>query len=161
MTKPPDRYAHASALLGAGHSHSAVADEFGVTTRTVRRWVADGKVTADVAPPAEEGEGEVKLAEARRRKELALAELRELQVKQQRGQLLDAEEVADGEREAAHRVKTAFLSWPGQVSANLAADLGVDPGPVGAALEKYVRRFLEEMADAFADAADEAEDEAA
>lgn len=159
MTKGPDRYTRASALLAAGHSHSAVADEFGVTERTVRRWVADGKVTADVEPPADDGE--VSLAEARRRKETALAELRELQVRQQRGELLDAEAVAAGQRETAHRVKTAFLAWPGQVSASLAADLGVDPGPVGAALEGHVRRLLEEMADMFADEADQAEDEAA
>lgn len=160
MTKGADRYTRASAMLAAGHSHSAVADEFGVTERTVRRWVADGKVAADVAPPESEGE-EVKLAEARRRKEVALAELRELQVRQQRGELLGADEVASGEREIAHRVKTSLLAWPGQVSANLAADLGVDAGPVGAALERYVRRLLEDMADTFAAVADEAEDEAA
>lgn len=145
-----------------------LARVFGVSVRTVQRWGSEGLDETRVAGGAtydlpsavawyaerhvEQANGDASpdaYAEARTRKELALARLRELEVGQREGRLLDADSMVEAHREIAHRVKTAVMSWPAKMATDLAADLGVDPSDVGAALDGYVRHLLIELADTF------------
>ncbi len=85
--------------------------------------------------------------DARTANEYEKAELARLKRRQLEGELI--------EREAAQRlvfgwqrqIRDAWLSWPGQVGPQIAADLGIeDTRSVTVALEGYVREKLEELA---------------
>jgi len=82
--------------------------------------------------------------EARRRKEVALAGLRELQLKEKEKSLIDAEQ-AEAEYEKRTRDDAeALLNWPARIATDMAADLGVDARKFQEVLDRHIRIFMRE-----------------
>ena len=89
----------------------------------------DGQVDVEATAAAAES-----LASAKTRKETALADLRELELRRRRGELLERRVVENRVFELARRERDAWLTWPARVGAVLAAELGVASGdslPIG------------------------------
>src|SRR5690349_1249565 len=98
-----------------------------------------------------DAEAKVSANEANRRRLVALAGLRELQLKEKRGQLVYGEQVAD-EKEARFRADAeALLNWPARIAAEFAAELGADEHRAFAALDRAVRAFMRERSIVVAD----------
>lgn len=97
-------------------------------------------------PSAKEGKEKVSLAEAQRRKELALAEIRELDLEERAGRLVDADAVRKRVFEMARVERDAWLNWPARIGADLAAALGVEAHALTTELERHVRAHLAERA---------------
>jgi len=91
-------------------------------------------------------------AEALRRKEIELVRKHELQRRVTEGELVPRAEVEKENFAIARQERDALLGWPAQISAVMAAELGVDPGLLSAVLERYVRDFLINRADQLATA---------
>jgi hypothetical protein len=87
------------------------------------------------------------LLEARRRKESALADLRSLEVKRRRGELVDRATVERVVHDAARRYRESWQNWPARISAELAASWQIDPATVHRRLDDVVRAHLTELAD--------------
>ncbi len=87
------------------------------------------------------------LEAARRRKETALADLRQLEVRRRRGELAEIATVTRVVRNAAQGYRDAWLNWPARVAAVLAAGWGIDGAQVHRDLEDAVRVHLTELAD--------------
>jgi hypothetical protein len=87
------------------------------------------------------------LEAARRRKETALADLRQLEVRRRRGELIDVAIVKRVVSDAAQGYRDAWLNWPARVAAVLAAGWGIDGAQVHRDLEDAVRAQLNEMTD--------------
>lgn len=142
--------------------------EFGrlhdVTRMQVNRWKGDGllatnaKAQVNVAASdkvleannlgrfrKEESAGAA-ATKASTRKENALARLRELDVEEREGRLVDVNEARDLAFRLAQLVQDRLTSWPARVSAQMATEMGVKTGVVSAALEKYVRLELADIA---------------
>jgi hypothetical protein len=79
---------------------------------------------------------------ARAKKEAALAGLRELDLQEREGKLVDAATVYDAVFRRFREERDALLNWPARVSALIAAEVGVEAGVLLVALEKHVREFL-------------------
>ena len=74
--------------------------------------------------------------------------LRQLELQQKRGELVERAKAVAAFFEAARRIRDAWLAWPARVAARMAADLGVtDVHAVQRALDDHVRRHLDELAD--------------
>lgn len=86
-----------------------------------------------------------KLADSRARKEAAIADLKEMEVQEERGQLLRRRQVEKSIFQAVRTQREAFQSMP----ARLAGDLSTmeDPGEIERYLTEEIRRALEEAAD--------------
>lgn len=141
-----------------------LARVFGVSPRTIQRWedagLADARVGSTATydlPAAVAWRVEKLVAElngdtpdldaARARKESALAELRELEVGQLRGDLLEREEVLFWIQDWGVRIRQAAQQFVGRYILEIAAELGMDPRRVGPVLDRFVRQWLEEVAD--------------
>lgn len=85
------------------------------------------------------------LAEARRRKELALAETYELRLAKERGLLLDAADVKAKWLEQIAAAKSVLIGMPASVSAQL---VGMDAAQIQAILETTTRDALNRLSDA-------------
>lgn len=82
--------------------------------------------------------------ESRKRKEAALAGLRELQLKERRGELVDAEQIA-AETEARFRADAeALLNWPASIAPEFAAELGIDERRAYELLNRGIHKFMRE-----------------
>lgn len=98
-------------------------------------------------PTSRGGNGEAapeSIVDAKRRKEIALAGMRELELREKQGELVDAATVHDAVFTRFRQERDALLTWPARISAVMAADLGVDAGRLLVTLEKHVREFLAE-----------------
>lgn len=91
-------------------------------------------------------------AQASLRKEFAIAQKHELDLKRIAGDLLDRKAVEKAQYEIAAEERDALLNWPAQVHAQMSVDLGIDAGLLAATLEKYVRTFLLNRSGGLADA---------
>lgn len=105
--------------MRGGLSQREAADAVGVTARTLRTWKAQGLLDDD-AGPAANGDGE-SLAEARRRKEAALAEKHELDAAERRGELVHRELLTD----TLTRVRAAIDAVPRRLVGEVAGLLGI------------------------------------
>ncbi len=88
-----------------------------------------------------------KLAESEARRAHYLALQREDEYRQRRGELIElstAKQVLFDEFRAA---RDAWLAWPGNNAALIAAKLGVEPGPVLDVLTLYVRKQIDALAE--------------
>lgn len=83
------------------------------------------------------------LHSARTRKELALAELREMEVRQKRGTLLDADAVAREWASVLRQVRAGMLAVPSRVRARLPHLTAHD----AAVLDEELRQALAALAD--------------
>lgn len=97
-------------------------------------------------PAAPAGSGMTYL-QARTANEVLKAQERRLRVEKMKGQLVDASVVRAKVFRLGREERDAWLNWPNRVSALLAAEFGIEPGPFHAALDAAVRRHLEELAD--------------
>lgn len=95
-------------------------------------------------PPAPERISE---QEARRRKEVALAELRQMEVAEKAGRLIDAQEVRERWSGVASRVRDAVLAIPDKCAPGVAGTTGVDAAQVRAALQLEVENILRQLHD--------------
>ena len=78
------------------------------------------------------------------RKEIALANLRELEEAEKRGRLIEATEVRAAETERATAEREALLNWPARIAPDLAAKFGVTERDMFMALDTAVREYLME-----------------
>jgi hypothetical protein len=86
------------------------------------------------------------LAQARTAVLLTEVQLKRLRYQDRRAQLLDRQAVLAKWLGTVHAMREAWAAWPAAVAPELAADLGVDPHRLVAALVPYVRRQLDELA---------------
>lgn len=76
------------------------------------------------------------------------AQIKQLDLKQKRGELVEKAKAAAAFFEAARRIRDTWLAWPARVAARMAADLGVaDVHLVQRVLDRYVHEHLEDLAD--------------
>lgn len=119
-----DRHRRAAEMLADGHAQVEVADEVGVSSRTVRRWKKAGKLDglageeepdstaggpdrgAAVGPSANGGDPST-LSEARRRKEAALAAKHELDAGERAGTLIHRDHLRDALLVARRAIQSA------------------------------------------------------
>jgi hypothetical protein len=83
--------------------------------------------------------------EAQRRDAAAKAELRELELRQRRGDLVERRQAEAVAFQGARELRDAVLAWPGRHAAVMAADLGVEPGRMLRALEAGMKQMLRDM----------------
>jgi hypothetical protein len=133
----------------------------GTTHKAVQRALADGRIHADAEGLIDPGvadrewhantdaskrpgpSGDESFEEARRRKEIALANLREDEVRKNRGELVSAANLGNRLRDVFTQCKTKLLGIPVRARQQLphlsVADVGV--------LDSLVREALEDLAD--------------
>lgn len=85
--------------------------------------------------------------EARRQKEVALARLRQMEVAEKEGRMIDAQMVRDRWASIAGRVREALLAFPDRCAPNIAGATGSDAGMVRAALLVEVETLLKTLHD--------------
>ena len=95
---------------------------------------------ADDKEPDDGGNSD--FARARARKEAALAEMRELDLLERKGELVDAATIQDAVFTRFRELRDAWLNWPARIGAVMAAELNVDGALVIVTLEKHVREQL-------------------
>jgi hypothetical protein len=98
------------------------------------------------AAPRDDGSNS-SFAAARAKKEMYLAQLRELEYAVKSGRLVDAEIVRRRVFELARSDRDALLNWPAQVAPLIAAEFGIDQVRLAVCLEAHVRRYLSERAE--------------
>ncbi len=81
--------------------------------------------------------------EARRRKDVALARMREIQVQRLEGQLLDRDDVREAGTGMVSKARAVLLAMPGELCDRLAAE--ADPIRCREMLDKRVREALEKL----------------
>ena len=101
----------------------------------------------DAAAALEAGaQNVVSMAEAERRKNVALAEKREIEVALLKQELVDRRAAEHLAFSLAREHHDSWINWPARASAKIAAELGVEHRKVAATLEKHVRLELEQRA---------------
>lgn len=80
------------------------------------------------------------------KKEHFLAETRELEFRQRRGELVDFDLARRVLFDEARRGRDHWLNWPARVAASIAAELGAEPDRVAEILTTHVARHLEFLA---------------
>jgi hypothetical protein len=93
------------------------------------------------------GDADISFAEAQRRKEAALARLRELEFEQKSGRLCDVAIVHSEVFAIARAERDALMNWPSRVAPLLAAEFGIDQVRLAVSLERHIRQFLTERSD--------------
>ena len=78
---------------------------------------------------------------------LAADELRTLDGKSVKGELVDRARAVATVFGLARRERDAWVQWPARVAALMAAELRIDPHQMETVLEKHVRRHLAELSD--------------
>ncbi|QWC87784.1 hypothetical protein [Cupriavidus metallidurans] len=91
------------------------------------------------------------LAAALLRRELAAAGLRELELAQKAGKLIELEVVERLFFDAARGWRNAWLNWPARIAPLLAAELGLDPTPVLHLLTEHVHAHCESLGEPHAE----------
>ena len=159
-------------------SNRAYAKRRGVSEAVVRKWLSQGKIEKDpstekIDPAAADAllaenlsrlpnnascakrngdrklNGTVSLTEAQTKKVNAEAQLAELKVAEQQGQLVHRAAAEEFAFKLAREERDALVAWPGRIGNELALDLeqkGLNARNVISLLEKYVNRHLAERA---------------
>lgn len=131
---------------------SGSADTGQATTADTPRVSAPTPAASSADPEegdaAEEGaSGIPKLAQSEAKRAHFLALQREDEYRQRRGELI---ELATARRvlfEEFRAARDAWLAWPGNSAALIAATLGVEPGPVLEVLTVHVRKQIDALAE--------------
>jgi hypothetical protein len=87
------------------------------------------------------------LAAARAKKEVFLANLRELEYGVKSGRFVDAELVRRRVFELSRSNRDALMNWPARVAPLIAAEFGIDQVRLAVCLEAHVRQHLSERAE--------------
>jgi len=93
------------------------------------------------------GGGEVSFIRARLANEILKAQKTKLQVAVMKKDLVDRPRATALVFDLARRERDAWQNWPPRVSANMAAELGVEPHLVEQVLDKFLREHLSELAE--------------
>lgn len=135
-------------------TQKAYAEHLGISRQAVNRMVRDGRIpskhgridpeAADLALTPTKGQtDEVTLAEAIRRKEWALAGLRELELKRKSGEVVDVAYVERCQVQVNSNIRQRLLGLPAKLTPQL---VGVtSPAKVKAIIEREVCAILEEL----------------
>ncbi len=102
--------------------------------------------TGDGAEPAG-ANGQVTFMRARLATEVLKAQLQKERLKRERGEVIDRKKAAAMVFDLARRERDAWISWPARVSANMAAELGVEPHALEQILDRYLREQLAIMSE--------------
>lgn len=100
--------------------------------------------SASIDGPAEEG-GIPKLAASEARRVHYLALQREDEYRKRRGELVELSTAKAVLFEEFRAARDAWLAWPGNCAALIAATLGVEPGPVLEVLTVHVRKQIDAL----------------
>ncbi len=92
------------------------------------------------------GEGREDMEAAKIRLLLAQASRQELELAHRRGELVPAEEARRAVRAVAFVTREAMLNFPARYGAEIAGELGVDPGTLIALLDARVRTEMNRVA---------------
>lgn len=85
--------------------------------------------------------------QARTANEVLKAQTNRIKLQQLKKELVDRAKAIAHVFRMARSERDAWLSWPARVSAQMAAELGVDPHKMHVMLESYVRQHLSELSD--------------
>lgn len=107
---------------------TVLAERAGVTKALVSRKLRQGKSPEEIIAEAqirrakrEAGKAQISTSEAQRRKEIAIAGLRELELKERRGELVETKEVANLWAVVFQTVRDQVMAVADRCSAQLAA----------------------------------------
>mgnify|MGYP006449490657 CR=1 FL=1 len=137
-------------------SQSAFARRIGRSRSQVTRYKASGlPVASDGSIPVrqalewlrrsvatQEGDGGDTLAGWKVKKLRLECEKAELELQQQKGELVDRERAERMMADLAQQISQAWQSWPNRVSPEVAAELGCDPAEVERVLRQKVNAHL-------------------
>ena len=93
------------------------------------------------------GTGGTSLLQARTVNEVVKAQTNKVRLARLKGELVDRPQAIAHVFQLARTERDAWLNWPARISAQLAAELGVDPHALHVALENAVRAHLQELGD--------------
>jgi hypothetical protein len=91
--------------------------------------------------------GQITFMRARLATEVLKAQLQKERLKRERGEVVDRKRATAMVFDLARRERDAWIGWPSRVSANMAAELGVDAHQLEQVLDKHLREHLALMAE--------------
>jgi hypothetical protein len=100
----------------------------------------------DVPTHGPAGDG-ARLTQARTVNEVVKAQTNKVRLARLKGELVDRNQAVAHVFKLARTERDAWLNWPARISAQMAAQLGVDPHAMHIALEAAVREHLQELGD--------------
>ena len=109
----------------------------------VQDTLAETGQEADPAAPS----GQVTFMRARLATEVLKAQLQKERLKRERREVIDRRKATAMVFDLARRERDAWISWPARVSANMAAEIGIDAHTLEQMLDRYLREHLATMAE--------------
>ncbi|WP_047195989.1 hypothetical protein [Caldimonas brevitalea] len=103
------------------------------------------RVQSDLVDRGASPAGGTSLLQARTVNEVVKAQANKVRLARLKGELVDRSQALAHVFRMARAERDAWLNWPGRVSSELAARLGVDPHEMHVALERAVREQLQEL----------------
>ena len=91
--------------------------------------------------------GGTSLLQARTVNEVVKAQTNKVRLAQLKGELVDRAQAVAHVFKLARAERDAWLNWPARISAQMAAELGVDPHALHVALDAAVREQLQDLGD--------------
>ena len=152
---------------GAGTSNSAVARLLGVSETAVRKAEKIGRIKREPdgswdlekvslqwkknTDPSKKRtvatlDDDVTFTEARTKDMLLRVQMRELDLRERQGALVDKDEYDKKVFALARQFRDAVQNWPTRVAPEMAAELGVDQHQVSVTLGKFIRDLLTDLA---------------
>lgn len=123
-------------------------EEWAKNTEAIRPGTRQRAVTAKASADGDAPSGgSTSLLQARTVNEVVKAQTNKLRLARLKGELVDRNQAIAQVFKLARTERDAWLNWPARVSAQMAAELGVDPHQLHVALEAAVRQHLMELGD--------------
>jgi len=91
--------------------------------------------------------GEMSFMRARMANEVLKAQTARVRLEKMKGQLVDRAKATTMVFDLARRERDAWIGWPARVSANMAAELGIEAHALEHVLDRYLRKQLADMAE--------------
>lgn len=91
--------------------------------------------------------GSTSLLQARTVNEVVKAQTNKVRLARLKGELVDRNQAIAHVFKLARTERDAWLNWPARISAQMAAELGIDPHALHVAIEAAVRQHLMELGD--------------
>lgn len=124
-----------------------VAAAFSRDTAAPRDVPRDSATTTANEPAPSLPGGGTSLLQARTVNEVVKAQTNKVRLARLKGELVDRSQAVAQVFKLARTERDAWLNWPARISAQLAANLGVDPHHLHVALDAAVREHLQELGD--------------
>lgn len=124
-----------------------LAAKIGINRSLVGRKRRQGKSDAQIVAESKRRQGSARarvntFADAQRRKEIAAAALKEIELQQRRGELISRKEVEDVAFRQARAERDALLHWVSVIAPGIAHDLQINSSDLQHRLENELRKFL-------------------